>query len=318
MKPALSVIVLTVASGAGYGALFWTGVLGAAGALPADAWFGPAALLLALLLASTGLAASLFHLGRPERAWRAISQWRSSWLSREGVAALLTYIPALGFALAWGLAGEAAPITRALGLLAAIAGLVTVGCTAMIYASLKPIRQWHHRFVLPNYLLLAGFSGALWLASIAAFWSPPAPARLVAALAVLFGIAAAAMKLGYWRAIDRAAPLATIEDATGLGALGPVRMLEAPNTEENYLLREFAFRLARKHAVRLRGIAACLGFAVPALLAAIGAAFAGTIGGRIALPLAALCVLVGLFIERWLFFAQATHTVMLYYGEPRA
>ncbi|HET6184900.1 MAG TPA: DmsC/YnfH family molybdoenzyme membrane anchor subunit [Acetobacteraceae bacterium] len=317
MKPALSVIFLTVVSGAGYGLLFWTGVLGAAGALPRDLWFGPAASLLALALAGAGLIASTFHLGRPERAWRAISQWRTSWLSREGVAALLTNIPALAFALAWGLAGEAAAITRALGLVAALAGVTTLICTAMIYASLKPIRQWRAPHVLPNYLMMAAASGAAVLAALAVFWPFAAPARLAAALAVLLFIAAGLSKRAYWRFIDTAPPSATIEAATGLGALGPVRMLDAPNTEENYLLREFRFVVGRRHAERLRTIALVLGFAVPAALAIAGGALAGP-AGRVLLPLGAALALAGLFVERWLFFAQATHTVTLYYGAERA
>ncbi|MGH7159055.1 MAG: DmsC/YnfH family molybdoenzyme membrane anchor subunit, partial [Acetobacteraceae bacterium] len=94
MTPALSVIFFTTASGAGYGLLVLTGVLGAFRLTAANPWFGFAAVVLALAFASVGLVASTLHLGHPERAWRAISQWRSSWLAREGLAALLTYPPA--------------------------------------------------------------------------------------------------------------------------------------------------------------------------------------------------------------------------------
>ena len=160
MKPALSVIFFTTASGAGYGMLFWLGILDAFGVMPRATWFGPIAIGVAMALASAGLMASTFHLGRPERAWRAISQWRTSWLSREGVASLLTYFPAAAFFAAWPLAGAASPLARALGLLAAVFCVGTVVCTAMIYGSLKPVRQWRNRFVVPNYLLLAAFSGA--------------------------------------------------------------------------------------------------------------------------------------------------------------
>ena len=41
---------------------------------------------IALVLLVLGLIASVFHLGRPERAWRAATQWRTSWLSREVIA----------------------------------------------------------------------------------------------------------------------------------------------------------------------------------------------------------------------------------------
>src|SRR5260221_648142 len=101
MHPALSVILFTTASGAGYGLLILLAVFAALGLLPAHPGFGLAAFVVALGLISFGLAASTFHLGHPERAWRAFSQWRSSWLSREGVASVATYLPALGFAFGW-------------------------------------------------------------------------------------------------------------------------------------------------------------------------------------------------------------------------
>ncbi len=312
MNPAFSVVLLTTAAGAGYGMLFWLGVLNAARVLPESAWFGVPAALVAVALAMVGLLASTFHLGHPERAWRAISQWRTSWLSREGVMAIVTFLPALGFPLAWALAGAGAGVTVALGVLAAACGLATVASQAMIYASLKPIRQWYHHAVLPNYLMLSLFSGAACLAGFAVFFSSGA-ARTAAGIAVVAGVAAVAGKLGYWRSIDAAPAGATIETATGLGFLGPVRSLEVPHTEENYLLREMGFVIGRRHAARLRKIALALGFAAPALLLLVGALGGGALA-LVVLPLAAVCTVGGIYLERWLFFAEATHTVTLYYG----
>jgi DMSO reductase anchor subunit len=314
MKPALSIIFFTTASGAGYGMLFWLGVLNAFGRMPPAAWFGPIAVAVAMALASAGLVASTLHLGRPERAWRAISQWRTSWLSREGVASLLAYIPAAGLFATWPTIGAEAPLTRAFGLLAALLGVATVVCTAMIYGSLRPVRQWHNGFVLPNYLLLAAFSGAACLAALTIFWQP-GPARIACGLGAAAAVAGAVGKLVYWRSIDAARGRSTIESATGLGWLGKVRMLESPNSEENYLLREMGFRIGRKHAAALRVVALGLGFAAPAVLLIAGAIVVGT-PARALLPIAALCALMGLYVERWLFFAQATHTVTLYYGRP--
>jgi DMSO reductase anchor subunit len=312
MNPAFSVILLTTASGVGYGMLAWLGILNALRLLPASPWFGVPAIFAALALSTIGLVASTFHLGRPERAWRSISQWRTSWLSREGVMALLTYLPALGFAAAWWFAGAGTGATVGLGLLAAACSLATVCCQAMIYATLKPIRQWHHRLVLPNLLLLALFTGAAWLAAAVALDNPDA-ARLAAAIAVVLAAGAGMLKLAYWRQIDAGVPVATIESATGLGALGQVRALESPHTEENYLLREMGYVVARKHASRLRTIALCLGFAAPVLLLLVGSVLAGR-AGQALLVLAAIAAALGIYVERWLFFAQATHTVTLYYG----
>ncbi|MGE0726177.1 MAG: DmsC/YnfH family molybdoenzyme membrane anchor subunit, partial [Alphaproteobacteria bacterium] len=94
MHPALSVIVFTTASGAGYGLLALLGLLAPFGLVPASTWFGLAATGLALVAVAGGLLSSTLHLGHPERAWRAMSQWRSSWLSREGLAAVVSFFPA--------------------------------------------------------------------------------------------------------------------------------------------------------------------------------------------------------------------------------
>ena len=306
MNPAFSVIFLTTASGAGYGMLVWLGVLNVLGLLPAARWFGVVAALLALALAAAGLFASLFHLGHPERAWRAISQWRSSWLSREGLLGLFTNLPALGFAAAWWFGGP----TSVLGLIGALCGLATVASQAMIYASLKPIRQWHNGIVLPNFLLLALFSGAVWLTAAGA-------GPVAAIIAIAFAVAAGVMKLGYWRHIDTAPPIATMESATGLGSIGTVRALEAPHTEENYLLREMGYVIARKHAARLRVIALAVGLVVPAVLLIVSL-IAGNAVAQVLSILAALSALLGIYLERWLFFAEATHTVTLYYGRRAA
>jgi sulfite dehydrogenase (quinone) subunit SoeC len=312
MNPTFSVILLTTASGAGYGMLAWLGVLNALRLLPASPMFGVASIFVALVLSAIGMVASLFHLGRPERAWRAVSQWRTSWLSREGVLALLTILPTIGFAAAWWSVGPVVGVTVGFGLLAAACGLATVACQAMIYATLRPVRQWCHHLVPPNFLLLSLYSGAVWLAAAVALDDAVA-ARLLVMIALVCAIGAAVVKLAYWREIDTSAPVATIESATGLGWLGPVRSLDPPHTEENFLLREMGYVIARKHASRLRGVAMAVGFVGPVMLLVAATAVGGS-AGTVLFCVAAVLVLSGIYIERWLFFAQATHTVTLYYG----
>jgi len=307
MKPAGSIVFFTVASGAGFGVLFWLGLLRPLGLAPGGAWFGASVCAVALALAGAGLLSSLAHLGHPERAWRALSQWRSSWLSREGVAAIATYVPGGLFFLAMlaGLEG----VASLCGLLAALCAAVTVYCTGMIYASLPTIRQWSHPMVVPGYLLFSAFSGAALLAAFAAFADGvAAPALIGAALAA----AGFVWKRAYWHAIDRAPRVAaTAETATGLGFIGRVRPFEAPHTETNYLLREMGFRIARVHAAKLRRIALAAGFAAPAVLLLAGAMLPAAAAPLLAI--AALLALAGLLAERWLMFAEATHTVTLYY-----
>ncbi|MFL5333203.1 MAG: dimethyl sulfoxide reductase anchor subunit family protein, partial [Geminicoccaceae bacterium] len=291
--------------GAGYGLLFWLGLLRPLGLLPMAPAFALTCLGLSLLLATAGLGSSLLHLGNPQRAWRALSQWRSSWLSREGVAAVVTYVPALlfGYTLWAGLPG----LATISGLLAAVGAAATVWCTGMIYASLKPIPQWHHPLVAPGYMLLAAYSGMALLAAVSAIGGVVGgPASFI----ITLGVAAIVLKLAYWRMIDGGLLAATAESATSLGWIGRVRPLDPPHTETNYLLREMGFRIARKHAAKLRRIALIGGFALPILLA-LAAVQLG--GGGVLLPLAALLALAGLLVERWLMFAEARHTVTLYY-----
>jgi DMSO reductase anchor subunit len=312
MHPALSIIFFTAASGAGYGLLALLGLGTLTGHLPAAQGFGVAAFGLALGLVGAGLLSSLGHLGHPERAWRALTQWRSSWLSREGVAAILSFIPALVLGWTWVIGGVSSPVAAALTIVAAA---VTTICTGMIYASLKPILAWRNGWTVPLYLALGLYSGALWLAVLAfAFGLDGVP---VSALAALLGLLATALKVGYWRFLDQARSASTPETATGLGAIGTVRMLDPPHTESNYLLKEMGFRVARRHSQRLRLIVMVCGFGLPILLSlfATGAPAGVAIGLSL---LAALSGSLGVVVERWLFFAEAKHTVILYYGASHA
>jgi DMSO reductase anchor subunit len=308
MHPALSVIVFTSLSGAGYGLLFLIGALTGTPILPESRWFAFFGIGMALGMATLGLLASTFHLGRPPRAWRAFSQWRSSWLSREGIFSLVTFVPALLLGASWFFSGV---IISWAGWLAAVLSVITIYCTAMIYASLKPVPRWHSNWVPLNYLLLALMSGALSLQGLLAIFFASSPAVCWFAIAAI--VAAALAKIGYWRWIDHARPVSTSESATGLGALGKVRLLEAPHSEENYLMREMGHSIARKHARPLRLIALLLAFALPLVLTVLGIFFPGW-PAIVATVLAAGSGMIGILVERWLFFAEAKHAVTLYYG----
>jgi sulfite dehydrogenase (quinone) subunit SoeC len=315
MHPALSVILFTTLSGAGYGLLALVGVLAPFGLLPSDRFFGLAALGLALGAVTIGLLSSTLHLGRPERAIRAFSQWRSSWLSREGVSSVATYVPAGLFGVGWVFYDRTDGILALCGILTALGGVVTVFCTAMIYRSLKPIQRWHNRWVVPNYLALAMATGLLWLTLLLnAFVRPN---RLVAIATMLSLVLAATLKLAYWRFIDGSASASTAGTATGLGRFGDVRLFEAPHTSENYLQKEMGFVIARKHAAKLRRIALVTAFALPFLLTLATVLLPG-IPAIAASAVAAPLAMVGVVVERWLFFAEAKHSVTLYYGAARA
>src|SRR5210317_2614374 len=102
MDPAYSVILFTSSSGAGYGLIAWLAFTRLSGMWQLSPMAAIVACLVALALITTGLLSSTFHLGHPERAWRAFSQWRSSWLSREGVLAVIVMAGLAGwFAVAY-------------------------------------------------------------------------------------------------------------------------------------------------------------------------------------------------------------------------
>jgi DMSO reductase anchor subunit len=311
LKPNASVLLLTTLTGFGYGLLAWLGADVALRLLPAARLrtLVAAGVIISLIFVSIGLVASGFHLGRKERAWRAFSQWRSSWLSREAVASVLTYPVAIAFGV---IASRHAHgiWARVLGVAALAASLGTVYCTAMIYASLRPIRQWHNIHTAPDYLIYAAFSGALLLAALhaALLGTPGAFASTAACVTAALALLAKGV---YWRHIDSQKPLATLAAAIGLPKGVAARPLDAPHFAENFVLREMGFAVARRHTARLRALVIAVGFVSPLVFSVL----AGLALAPIATTMLALvCAALGMLMERWLFFAEATHVSALYYG----
>jgi DMSO reductase anchor subunit len=191
-----------------------------------------------------------------------------------------------------------------------VCALVTIFTTGMIYASLKPVAEWHTPFTVPGYLIYGLMSGLTFLTAIlAGLGHLPALLPLVAALISVVGFL---WKRASWYYTARKASLPSVNSATGLGE-GTIRSVQWPHSSQNFLLKEMGFRIARKHSRRLRLIAQCLGFGGPAVLLVLAELLGG--GGELALlVLAATLQLLGLLVERWLFFAEATHTISLYYG----
>jgi DMSO reductase anchor subunit len=319
MKPAFSVIFFTVASGAGLGMFALLGLLD----LASGAGAGPRALppagamraaILALALVVAGLCASTLHLANPRNAWRSFARFRTSWLSREAVLAVAFLAAAAIYASL--LAAEVSGFLRALAALAVVVlAWAVLICTAMIYASLKPIRQWHTRLTPIAYFVLGHWSGAVLLRAADAAIAPPELALTALALA------AAAVKGSYWRDIAGGRGSVTLEQALGVerGVRPPqqsgvtsvmrARLLDAGHTHGTFLTDEFGFVVARRHRRMVAATFWIAGLAVP--LAWIVVGLPGWRGGA----LAGTACMIGMLAERWLFFAQARHTVRLYHGD---
>ncbi|HET7062776.1 MAG TPA: DmsC/YnfH family molybdoenzyme membrane anchor subunit [Rudaea sp.] len=319
MYPAFSVLFFTTISGCGYGLLFLLGLSLAANPLLFVRNESLLVLAAGTFFSAAGLTSSLLHLGQPQRAWRALSQWRSSWLSREGVAALVSFVPVLALAAAiW--RGDSGAVVRVAAVALAVMAVITVCCTAKIYTSLKTIRAWHNGLVLPGYLAFALLGGAamLWML-LAASGSDDALVRAnLPAIVAILAAACAVIKREYWRFVDTTPAGSSAESATGLGRFGTVRGVEAPHTEENYLTNEMGFVLARKHAARLRVIALVLFALLPVALVVPAMLLQSMALVTLCAFVVVLGVIAGTFVERWLFFAEAKHVVMLYYAGTRA
>ncbi len=289
MHPAPSVIVFTVLSGLGFGLLAMLGLgLAEPTGLAAFLHWG-----LGYALATGGLLASTLHLGNPQRALRAFTQWRTSWLSREAwgaVATLVTLAPAAMADIGW------LPHLPGLGIAGAALSAATIHATAMIYAQLRTVPRWHHWTTPAKFFGFALAGGAI-LAGLGIV-----AAALCAALSVLLACD--------FRAGDRRFPATApnLASATGLAGRGRVRSFAPPHTGPNYLLREMVHVVGRRHAARLRIIAVLAAGVVPALVLAL------PLPPLAAALLAAPVHLLGAFAARWLFFAEAEHVVGLYYG----
>ncbi|MDZ4392330.1 dimethyl sulfoxide reductase anchor subunit family protein [Cypionkella sp.] len=288
MHPAPSVILFSVLSGAGFGLLFYLGFgFAHPSGMLAFLWWG-----LGYGLAVIGLLASTFHLGNPQRALLAFSQWWTSWLSREAwtsIAALVLLAPmALSDWLGLGL-------PRPFGWLGGALALATVFTTSMIYTQIKAVPRWHHWLTPVMFLTFALAGGAVLAGQSFA-------AVLLAALVVVL--------LAIWQVGDGqfARKAQTLGTATGLDRIGEVTVFEQAHTAGNYLLREMIFVVGRKHAQKLRAIALATAAVIPAVVLAVS-------GEVWAFTLAAVCHLIGALAARWLFFAEAEHVVGLFYGK---
>ncbi|MCV6638775.1 DmsC/YnfH family molybdoenzyme membrane anchor subunit [Candidatus Albibeggiatoa sp. nov. NOAA] len=306
MHPAFSVIFFTVTSGLGYGLMTLMVIAyltGFGGVTEQSALIAGVA---ALVFITLGLLSSTLHLANPKNAIRAFSRFRTSWLSREGVFAVLFYPFALMFLFCiWkistgehemGMGGIVA------GIIAAILAMVTIFSTGMIYACLKTIRQWNTALTPANYMTLGLMLGALFLAAIQA---TAETLTLAMALIAFAGV----MKLMYYAWIAEPAG-STINSATGF-TNDKVRILEPGHTADTFLNHEFGHTVLPSKSFMLRSLVFILGFIIPFILVMMGKE------NMILIYAAVISAYAGILVERWLFFAEARHVVNLYHGAQR-
>lgn len=312
MHPALAVIFLTLFSGGGFGLMALTALVND---FQIDGGLNPLQTMIALIISmafvSIGLLSSTAHLANPKNAWRAFTRWRTSWLAREGVFAVM-YYPFAFLYLVWVFftGGTHDAIGLILANLAALIGLITIFCQGMIYAVLRTMRQWNTPLVPANFYAMGLAIGATWLAAIQQITTgQPDPALIGIAAALL--VATGVLKGIYYFWISRPGG-PTIRTATGFNRFS-VRILDQGHTFGTFLTEEFGHRLPPAKAKSIKILMYLIAIILPLALLAIA------LWGQVATlaVLAALLVLTGFGVERWLFFIEAQHVVNLYHGRQQ-
>ncbi|MBQ0960840.1 dimethyl sulfoxide reductase anchor subunit [Ideonella sp. 4Y11] len=300
MKPAFSVIFLTTLIGAAQG-LFLL-LVGSQALNLADGDFLVTGGVVCLALAALGLFASFFHLGHPERAWRAAAMWRTSWLSRE-VIALPVF---MGCVVLWSVSlrqnWPGVAVWAVLGSLACGALFV---CTAMIYASLRFLQEWASSYTLLNYVLLGCASGTTLGAALATFGQPQL-APPYALLAIGLTVAGAVSRSLSLRRNARLRPRSTLHSAIGIRHPRIVQIATG-FLGGSFNTREFFHGQPQAVMTLVRNGFLVLAFVVPLLLLVLSIILPGL------LVVAFTVQYLGLLLERWFFFAQSSHPQNLYY-----
>jgi DMSO reductase anchor subunit len=322
MHPAFSVIFLTTLIGAGQGlflALFTAQSYAAVGFVtilnPHQFYAYGSGIALLLLIA--GLLASFFHLGHPERAWRSAARWRTSWLSREVIAlpAFMFFVFVYGAMHYFGwdpiIIETQQPLQGQLSLLVGIIGMISCFalfiCTAMIYACLKFLQEWHSPLTVINYILLGTASGFTLATAYSAVVAPE--------LVTLFGTWATIITLT--ALVSRIASLirnSRIKHKSSLQTAIGVRHTKIEQKAMGLMggsfnTREF-FHGAKMGVFKsVKWIFLVLVFLVPVVLLAAGMSSSNTD----LLISSFVAQYIGLLAERWFFFAQANHPQNLYY-----
>ena len=291
MHPAPSVIFFTAFSGLGFGLLAFLGL-----EMPGlNGWFAFTFYFIAYALAVGGLLASVTHLANPKNAIKSFSQWRSSWLSREGILAVSALLTTAVYAIGRIFFDTYLPT---IGVIGSILSILTVFSTSMIYTQLKTIPRWSNWTTPFMFMSFTLAGGALMAGQVS--------------LALYLLIIAAIAQVLNWRTGDQEmlTSQTNLGTATGLGKIGIVRQYEAPHTGTNYLLNEMVYVVGRKHAQKVRRMSFVAAFLIP-VLALLAFRDAPHIGGMIAV----IFHILGVIGSRWLFFAEARHVVANYYGK---
>jgi DMSO reductase anchor subunit len=276
---------------------------------------------LALLLLGGGLIAAVFHLGKPSyfltRAWRGITQWRTSWLSRELLALpafmvlVILYGAAHYFVLTEPLfvIQDQIPVdpTLILGIVGAFLSVVLFVSTAMIYASLRFLQEWHSPLTVANFILF-GLASGFTLAAAFSAWTGVQLVAFFGTWAVVFTLLAAITRGFSMYRNARIKHKSTLRSAIGVRHT-TIRQRSMGFMGGSFNTREFFHGASDGTLGLVKSFFVLSVFLVPVALLGASNALESAY-----LPMLAFGVqYLGLLAERWYFFAEAKHPQNLYY-----
>jgi len=307
MRPQFSIIFFTTLAGMAQGLLFFLALINLEAPVFSASFISMLALPASFILLTLGLVASFFHLGHPERAWRAAMMWRTSWLSREVIA-----LPAVMLLTAMTFFYIQSGVVPVWLWTAVIMGtLVLWICTAKIYQCIRFIQEWSHPSTLTNFILLGLSSGGLLLEFLLLVWNDPNTPlgiSLISGVNFILLFLALKLKLWIWRRNQKLKPKSNLASATGIKGMN-IRQTSMGFMGGSFNTREFFHHQTDRVINNIRKVILLMVYVGPMLLLALNMSSPSAF--QIALAL--LMHYLGLLAERWMFFAEANHPQNLYY-----
>ena len=307
MRPQLSIILFTTLAGMAQGLLFFIALLNIEAPVLSAPFIAILALPVSFVLLTLGLVASFFHLGHPERAWRAAMMWRTSWLSREVIA--LPAVMALTAITFFFVISGMVPAWLWVALL--ISTLALWICTAKIYQCIRFIQEWSHPSTLSNFILLGLTSGGLLLEFLLMLWNDPSVPLgmgLISGANFILLFLALNLKLWIWRRNQQLKPKSNLASATGIKG-NNIRQTSMGFMGGSFNTREFFHHQTDRVISNIRKIILLMAYIGPMILLA----FTMNSPSVAQIAFALFIHYIGLLAERWMFFAEANHPQNLYY-----
>ena len=289
MHPSPSIILFTVLSGFGFGLI---SIIGLLQFLSVISMFDLIIYsIIGVIFATVGLVSSFFHLANKKNAIKSLSQWQTSWLSREAIASIFCLLVVFGNII-WAVSQN--NYISEVGVVLSFLSLFTIFTTSMIYAQLKTVPSWNNALTPAIFVCAALTGGAILLTDYASL-----------VLLLVFGT----LQISFWYIADRGFQdkETSVGTALGYNKNEEIRPFDVAHTNRNYLLNEMVYKVARKHSVKIRYISFFMAFVFPMSLILI-------FPNNFSVSVSTITIhLIGIYFSRWLFFAEAKHVIMLYY-----